>query len=802
MDVVKHYLLRHKLGRVERRFGLSGRLELTAGGQARPELLLTSSGLWLVGATSPDHGRHTQVLGRPDFSLHDAGFHKELRLGTERFSVSPLRFSELLRLVARARLCTHPARHFNAEAVHVEAPGELERQWLASELGPEEVLLCWLQGQGTALLPEGVLQPCEGKGYFLVTSERVAFVALSAAGDAWVVDGPEPPAWQREGKKLLATREFEWIPRRRNLKLAEGVLRALQKTGDERLLSFARLNFLDRGQNQARAELSSALVRKCLTTHPLAPFIYFLLQHESRFSTAEAPLAAAIAGLEHSQTTATALSSIWSDWGFSPAAGFALLAALRACGGAETWALSLHRSLSRTPETADARHALDFAEHLISQGKFREAKELVSAKLGSLDSEALEDLLPPQTADLTRGAGGQALRIRALSLLRDCEQDDDLGATAELARLQPLVKERVQALSERAPGALRERAEQVLARLSPGGLIRDQSETTLHAQSSPPSDTRPGRRLPAELTRGPLRHPLARPESPWLDWFQAMLAAVPAPDHALLKDYCERLSTNRYPDAARSFDHCKALLGLHNVQVYVSRGQKSVGVRGYEATPSFVLIGGRHLEPDGPFFMTADELSFAFGAELLHLQSGHTRVTSSEVWAGALTKTREGLDLALSVLPLFRGYKLAGRANRLVSRLPSRFVYKALEQADRLGLFRPPPLRPNTQQDEDVLSRINEELIAAHRVMQLTADRAGLVLCGDLKSALRAIMLVRADYQRLLVTAEKEGLPHVLSLRDAALRIRHQDLAIRVAALCSFYLSEEYQRLRRVVGDS
>lgn len=93
------------------------------------------------------------------------------------------------------------------------------------------------------------------------------------------------------------------------------------------------------------------------------------------------------------------------------------------------------------------------------------------------------------------------------------------------------------------------------------------------------------------------------------------------------------------------------------------------------------------------------------------------------------------------------------------------------------------------------LSRINEELITAHRVMQLTADRAGLLVSADLQASIRAMLLLRSDHRVLLDRSLREGLISVLSERNSNGEMAHQALAVRIAALFSFYLSSEYARL-------
>ena len=144
-------------------------------------------------------------------------------------------------------------------------------------------------------------------------------------------------------------------------------------------------------------------------------------------------------------------------------------------------------------------------------------------------------------------------------------------------------------------------------------------------------------------------------------------------------------------------------------------------------------------------------------------------------------------------LPALKGYKLASRMSNALSKVPKPAIRELVTRvADLRARFASEGESP---QNMSALSRINEELITAHRVMQLTADRAGLLVSADLQAALRAMLLLRSDHRDLLERSLREGLISVLSERDTSGRMAHQALAVRIAALFSFYLSSEYARL-------
>jgi hypothetical protein len=303
--------------------------------------------------------------------------------------------------------------------------------------------------------------------------------------------------------------------------------------------------------------------------------------------------------------------------------------------------------------------------------------------------------------------------------------------------------------------------------------------------------------LPEELIEGVLSHPLARGQNSLVAGAQKLIALSPEPDHAALSDYCEALDHDEFPEAKRALDAARLAFSLPQLRAYVSRGKKSIGMRGYEGKSPYILLGNAHLDQASPFHMTEAELGFALGAEALHLKLGQARLTSNEVLAGAFARTRDGVELVLGLLPLLKGLPLAASAAKFLEKIPEPALRRGLEALVRIEHSqRKAPVE--VAAPPSALSHINENLVAAHRLMQMGADRAGLVLAGDLRSSLRGMLLVRPDTRAVLEAMVDGDLVSVLleSEIEPALRA---DLIVRIAALLHFFVGDEYLTLRRAL---
>jgi hypothetical protein len=309
---------------------------------------------------------------------------------------------------------------------------------------------------------------------------------------------------------------------------------------------------------------------------------------------------------------------------------------------------------------------------------------------------------------------------------------------------------------------------------------------------SPPSAP-----LSGELFEGALSHPQARGQNSLVAGAQKLIALSPEPDHAALSDYCEALDSHEHPEAKRALDAARLAFSLPQLRAYVSRGKKSIGMRGYEGKSPYILLGRSHLDAASPFRMSETELAFAIGAEALHLKLGQARLTSNEVWAGAFAQAKGGVELALGLLPLLKGLPLAASASKFLDKIPEPALRRGLEVLVRYEQKnRRAPIE--LSEPPTALSHINENLVAAHRLMQMSADRAGLVLCGDLRSSLRGLLLVRPDTRALLEAMTERDLVSVLLETEIEPNLR-SDLIVRIAALLRFFVGEDYLTLRRAL---
>lgn len=270
---------------------------------------------------------------------------------------------------------------------------------------------------------------------------------------------------------------------------------------------------------------------------------------------------------------------------------------------------------------------------------------------------------------------------------------------------------------------------------------------------------------------------------------QALLAKVQIPDHSELKKYCD---PGQEEHLRREVALAASLFDKPTVDAFISHGDHRFGVRAHEGSPSFVIVGGEHRRPEAAAFLSPAELRFALGAEMAHLFLGHSRVTSQEVWDGAFDKGKATFEMFASLVPLLSVFPWGRRLGRWTHYLENKLLTRTIGRIRKyFGDDSPTP--------ESVSLDRSVGLIAAHRMMQLSADRAGLLLSGRLDACILAMWKMHPQSLAQLPELQAKG-PRVALQSMADAGIEHwRQLKVRCAALSAFAWSPEYHRLRRWV---
>lgn len=824
-----------ELGRLHRSVPMDARMRLDSGYDAPISLCQTDRGVWLVGAESGHPPKARPLHGNPTLRYEIRVFGDRIHADGLVYGVPIGRSGDVKTALGAGLLAADKPEssvELHADGRFQQEAGELWGCFLQAFLASDEVLLAWLETSEFRSLTSDVVESETAPVRFLMSDRQVALIALNEVGQykRLPLEPLRMSVDDGTGRCRVRCGAHSWTSTRSNAEHFRALEAVPELTGAGRVLEVARLE-------------RAAFPRRALRLlHGLGPAagpidnaIRIALRHElDRVPLDELGAVDALQKVLDDDVDGRILDERLRRWGIGPDVRIGLVAlGVDQAPDKARWFLPLHDTahvelLDEHEDAAvEARADIVYAEHLVLSGEHTRAAEILDRRIRLLPDERLSDLLPPAHADLTAGEAGQAHRIRTLELLAVAKGSEapDPEVLAELARLQPLVAARIEGLAANAPDRLAKRANDVLE--LHGGLA--------------PSDDDAGRiDTPGTLSDEDLealRHPLAREEGV-LGWLQGWLAVQEVPDRGTLKRYCEQISPRRHPGPLHALTSATIALGTPGLEAYVSHGVLGHGFRAYEDEPSYLLLGGQHLYADSVEQMGEAELRFAVAAEVAHLRFQHNRVTSTEVWDGAVDKLKKALDLAATALSFGAPIGRVIDSRTTYSILSSAFSSATLARiytleasgeaittvganmaialgsgADAVGKAQGVTGGVTTAMDKvreytgaqgrsRTLGVDQRKLVVAHRVMQLTADRAGLLLCGDIRASVRAVFITGSDSLPELPVAEQHGLERALSRRGPEGEILHQDLAIRIGALLAFYLSDDYARLRQSLSAS
>ncbi len=444
---------------------------------------------------------------------------------------------------------------------------------------------------------------------------------------------------------------------------------------------------------------------------------------------------------------------------------------------------------------------IQFSRHLIALEKHKEAEKIVKNSLKKLPDQEIIDLLPSEKIDPTGDLSGQFLKVILLELLAKTQNKTDAqDLTRKVAQLQPLSINRIYKLAGIKDKFLKEKAQTILKILKENGLSPKEDYKKLKIK--------PFEKKDFEI----IKHPTIRKKGV-LSSFSKWISSHKKPDFSTVKKYAENFSPAKHKQIGDIIADSLHLFGFSSIEVFIAHGQHSIGIKAYEDDVSFLTIGSEHLNPDSPYFLTYNELRFAIAVELAYLYFKFARITASDIWRGAMDKGNFVLNTLIDIIP-FVGSLSAVVKNATKIKAISNFfdkneqITRLLSQAEKFVNT------STTNQSQSILSIASqmissmsdsfsdndktkkEQLIAVSRMMQITADRIGLIFNNDPVSSVRAVFLTSKDITANLTTINKYGLNSFLLKKDNKGNFVNQNFAVRFASLFSFWLSEDFLKLR------
>ncbi|MCD4793991.1 MAG: hypothetical protein K8R54_12205 [Bacteroidales bacterium] len=437
---------------------------------------------------------------------------------------------------------------------------------------------------------------------------------------------------------------------------------------------------------------------------------------------------------------------------------------------------------------------INYSEFLINSGYKRKAVRILKKLLKKLPDETVSDLLPSKTLNLTGNKSGQLLKITIFDLITKAKgQEDSAEEIQKTVQLQPLNFERLNNLAASRDKDLKKKAADIITILNKDGLF---GNTLLNYNSNYNS-------LPEKIINNTVRHPATLKKGSFYS-VQKWLSKMKEDDYSNVINYSEKITNKNYKDLFELLENIRDIFNINDIEYFVSKGERSIGIIGYEGNPPFVVFGHNHLNENSDLYLNMNELQFIIASEFAHIYFKHSKITSQDVWRGVADKGSFLIDALLAVVPaagivgksIKNLQKLSGltkiirTSNQVVSN-----VKNAYDAALKVTDFYRKKIKTSSKNEKE------QKLLAASRLMQFTADRAGMAVSGNLKSAVRSIFITGKYNFGLFDEAKNTSLKELILKENNDGSFKNQELAVRLANLFSFYISDDYQQIRKMLTE-
>ncbi|MBN2892057.1 MAG: hypothetical protein JXL97_09335 [Bacteroidales bacterium] len=693
------------------------------------------------------------------------------------------------------------------------------QQFFLAEREENEVLLAWLSVSSLKKLAQNKDFAKNVSWFYLLTNYDSLLLGFDKNGD--VVDAFELQNRAMTVKKSIRTTimvdSYEWTATMSNASLYKDIAPCLAFDENMRLSEVAKLN-VSSSKNYKYYDYAKFLLSRL--NDVVSPLTAFVLDYivDSNKATEDYSkndrLNTILLNILNSSQAEELLVFWYNDWKLNlEQSVFVVKLLIEASENQqhlkEIFPLhsAVHEALIKKEKDSYNKilYNIEYCRHLIAIDKNKEAEKIIKNNLKKLPDQSILDLLPSENIDPTGDLSGRFLKVLLLELLASAQNEKASANTIrDIAMLQPLVKNRIYNLSGIADENLKERSNTILKILDGSGLVKN-TEAVSTKYKVIESD---------EIEA--VKHSSIQKKG-MLSSFSKWISSYKIPDFSTVKKYADRFSPTKHEQVADIIADLLHFFNFENLEVFIAHGEYSVSIRAYEAETPFLLIGNDHLNPDSPFYLTYNELRFVLASELAFLYFKFSRITSSDIWRGTMDKGNFVLETVISLIP-FAGSMTSLAKNATKIRALSTFLEKN-EQISKL-LVKSQQLATVSEKSTGILhvasqmmqamnsatpkgdSAKKDELVAISRMMQITADRIGLIICNDPVSAVRSVFLSSKNLVENLTYAQKYGLNSFLLKKNDQGNYYNQNFAVRFASMFSFWLSDDFENIRKKIIDS
>lgn len=444
----------------------------------------------------------------------------------------------------------------------------------------------------------------------------------------------------------------------------------------------------------------------------------------------------------------------------------------------------IFKAQTNTKKDKDLNFRLGYINYLKKTKQYYIAIPIYEELIYQVEEDNLLDIISDSKINIIDGEHSNQLRIQLLEDLAKIKtelktsNDDEL---LKLAILQPLTTIRIDNLKTATKTVLKQKAEVVCSTMS---IASFNCEDKIPTKLSP------------ETYEKENLFELVVPEcfkkkQGFLQTLTNLIAQIDPPDYSNVLQFSEKVTESNQPRLYRILKETSKILSITSIECFLGRGNYSSEIIGVEGATNFLIVGCDYLDEKNIKYLSYKELQFLISIELSHILFEHTRLTSKDIWRGAKNKSLNLAQVLLIALPVL------GTLGNVIGKYANiSYLGKMINGIDRINnvVEKGQTAIEYSGKVRTIISKKEEKeknLLATSRLMEISADRAGLLITKDIKSCLTAILKSDSDFEQTKEFIEKKGVLTFLKQQNEELEYLNQSYIIRLKMLFNFYLTND-----------
>ena len=438
----------------------------------------------------------------------------------------------------------------------------------------------------------------------------------------------------------------------------------------------------------------------------------------------------------------------------------------------------------------------ELSKKIFEIGDDKNAEKMAEKAADKLQTEYIETFGQDETISPTeKYCGPIANYAIAETIFITSKQPKQTSQAADrMAILKPLIKENIEKMSALTQNEnLKQRATEVLT-LFDVNAFNNANPNFKHKEIKHNIN-----KTGVEL----LMHPSTMKKQPY-NGYKSWLEKVDIQETAHITGGSVVTKEN-YPEIFTAIEKSCNFLDMSMPETYIFFTESMYGITSYDGQKPLLAISELHTIADNAHYLQNNELYFAIAKETANIKFGFSKANINNLWRnlskdgninfGQLSTSIPKLNFASKYI---KDYTRSQKYAKYMVENPD-FNTFDIEQDRIIKLLEQKLSALNYQGEETIKDQQAFEFTLFNRMLNFSTDRIGLIFADNIISAVKSIIISDENLPDALQNSQNISIVDYALQKNDNGKLKNIDFALRLQALVSFYISDEYEKLKQEI---